>query len=458
VLLGVPVLVAVLSGVVWVERGNRALADAIAEADRLDPRWRLEEIEADRAAPPPAGENGAEKVAAAKRLLPKRWRGSPALSLLNEGPLPPANRLGAEQLAILRNALQQVGPALAEARSLIGTPRGRHSIKYAPGWFYSNVDWELGVYSVRDLLRLDALGKTEAGDFDGAVRSTHALFHAGCSIGDEPNDGSQICRFGCEELAVKKLERALAQGQPSDEVLVAFQSRIEAEEPAPLFLIAMRGERAGFHFLFDNLRNGSVAVSDVGFELRRRKATFDERFVELVGSLPAQQGVCLHYMNEMVEIAKLPPEQWAEPLAAQQAKSKELPELVQKIVDNAVRYAPMGFQRKHATLRCGFVAIAAERYRRQKGQWPATPDYLVKAGLLKSVPSDPYLAGARIRFARQPDGLIVYTVGENGVDDGGNLTTTEEKPFPLDIGFRLWDVAARRQPPLPWTPPPNEEQ
>ena len=58
--------------------------------------------------------------------------------------------------------------------------------------------------------------------------------------------------------------------------------------------------------------------------------------------------------------------------------------------------------------------MAAERYRRARGHWPATPDDLVKAGLLKAAPGDPYAAGQSIKFAKTSDGLIVYTVGQDG--------------------------------------------
>ena len=40
-LIGVPILILVASGVGWLLRVNTALQTAVAEADRLDPRWRL---------------------------------------------------------------------------------------------------------------------------------------------------------------------------------------------------------------------------------------------------------------------------------------------------------------------------------------------------------------------------------------------------------------------------------
>src|SRR6516164_11173026 len=48
------------------------LRQAIAETDRLDPRWRLEDVESDRAYIPPE-QNSAEVVMRIKTLLPPKW-------------------------------------------------------------------------------------------------------------------------------------------------------------------------------------------------------------------------------------------------------------------------------------------------------------------------------------------------------------------------------------------------
>jgi hypothetical protein len=167
------------------------------------------------------------------------------------------------------------------------------------------------------------------------------------------------------------------------------------------------------------------------------------------GFMLTQQTGHLEFMTRMVEIARRPPEEWAGPLATEQAAANELPVLARMLVPATAKMAE-ACVRNHASLRCAIVAVAAERYRGQHGQWPATPDDLVKAGLLKAVPTDPYAAGQRIKFARPKDGLIVYSTGPDGIDNGGNLDPSSYPPKPgTDRGLRLWDVPARRQPPLP---------
>src|SRR5207247_417513 len=95
--------------------------------------------------------------------------------------------------------------------------------------------------------------------------------------------------------------------------------------------------------------------------------------------------------------------------------------------------------------RCAAAAVAAERFRQRTDQWPAAIDELVKAGLLKAVPTDPY-DGRPLRLKRVADGLAIYAVGPDLADNGGNLDRNAIKPG-TDLGFRLWDVPARRQPP-----------
>jgi hypothetical protein len=446
-LIGIPILVFVLSGIGWVIRANSGLQAAIDEADRLDPRWRLEEIEADRVTPPP-GQNAADKIVAIQRLKPAGWPNFKKDEVFND--LPPANQLNEQQIAGLKELLlEPVGLALAEARSLIDTPRGRHPVSITQDWIGTLLPTIQVTREAVNLLRYDVYAKAQAGDADGAIRSCHAAFHTGCSLGDEPFLIAQLVRIACQAVAIGLLERTLAQGEPSEEVLAALQARLEAAEPEPLLLYGLRGERAGGNQFFQGLGDGSIPVgSAMGtFGLAGGMPAPFTYLLRLPGYVTTQQTGLLRYMTEMVEVAKLPPEQWKDRLAAQQANVKQLPMLAQLLVP-AVDKMAEACVRNHANLRCAIVAIAAERYRRAKSQWPATPEDLVKAGLLKSVPTDPYAAGQSIKFARPADGLIVYSTGADGKDDGGKLDKDPKKPG-TDFGFRLWDVPARRQPPLP---------
>jgi hypothetical protein len=98
-------------------------------------------------------------------------------------------------------------------------------------------------------------------------------------------------------------------------------------------------------------------------------------------------------------------------------------------------------------LRCAIASLAAERYRRDKRAWPENADQLCPQ-YLSAVILDPY-DGKPLRHRRVKDGVVIYSVGQDVVDDGGNLNRDQRKTSGVDIGFRLWDAAKRRQPARP---------
>src|SRR5205823_12653707 len=105
---------------------------------------------------------------------------------------------------------------------------------------------------------LDVLARAQTGDADGAVRSAHAALNGGASLGDEPMLITQLVRIACQTVAIDLLERSLAQGEPSEEVLAAFQRRLEEIEPEPLVLYGLRGERAGSDTFYRFLADSSI--------------------------------------------------------------------------------------------------------------------------------------------------------------------------------------------------------
>jgi hypothetical protein len=102
-------------------------------------------------------------------------------------------------------------------------------------------------------------------------------------------------------------------------------------------------------------------------------------------------------------------------------------------------------RRKLAHVRCMIVTLAVERYRQKHSAWPETLNQLVPE-VLAEVPRDPF-DGEPLRYTRLADGVIVYSVGVDGVDNGGALDRDNPARPGADLGFRLWDVKYRRQPP-----------
>jgi hypothetical protein len=429
------------------------LAAAIAETDRLDPGWRFEELEARRRLPP-AERNAALQVLKVHSSIPPGWhtRSAPAPAALEAGPdrvddvlhdLAPERQVDERQTRRLRTDLKRAGPALAQARKLGDLPEGRYPVAWTADVVSTPCPWSDALSETPTLLRLDALLRAQDGDPDAALTSCRALLNLARSVGDEPFFNGPLSRMARCREAVRAVERTLAQGQPSEGALAAVQGALTREEAVSLLLPHFRGERAGMHVFLTRVDEGKNRISEMSCTPTRGLRAHAETWLGRLDALH-EHAWFLRDINEAVEIAKLPPEQqW--PLYQEWRRRKGFVENV----GDGLRVGPAEgtFLVNHALVRCALVALAAERYRRAQGDWPRAPANLVP-GYLPAVPLDPF-DGAPLRYRRTDDGVVVYSVGEDGRDDGGDANPPPNGGWPPDVVFTLWDVARRRQPPKP---------
>ncbi len=399
----------------WLLFNLYELKQAMAEADRLDPGWSWEELEAKRVAVP-ADQNAALLILRLSRQWPY---GGKATGV--RYPVPPPARLPAAYLAELQSALAQAEPVLAEARRLAELGRGRFPLQ-RPTQRYpeSGAMWS---HTPASWLRADALARIESGDFAGALVAVRGIITCSRAIGDEPT-GAQTTRALCRDMAVEALERLLAQAEVSAADLAALQAHLEADEADDLWLIEARGERA-IRFLLGD------------FDPLRPMLVFLVRYRHFL--MPPMLATRLRRGTALVEALKRPEPERSARVAALQP-------------DSPVAGSGRSFRLDNARMRCAIAGLAAERYRQASGRWPGSLDELVSAGLLRTVPADPY-DGQPLRLVRADDGLIVYAVGEDRTDNGGRLEWGGARPG-YDLGFRLWDPPARRQPAPPGPPKP----
>ena len=141
-----------------------------------------------------------------------------------------------------------------------------------------------------------------------------------------------------------------------------------------------------------------------------------------------------------MEIAKRPVEEQRLALRQVAAAQSQLPRLVRDAPTTIFELA-ISYHLDLAWMRSAIVTVAVERYRRAHSRFPETLNDLVPT-YLAAVPTDPY-DGAAIRLRRFPEGVVLYSVGEDGVDNGGNIATMGRPG--IDRGWRLWDVEHRRQ-------------
>jgi hypothetical protein len=421
------------------------LQAAVAEADRLDPGWRFEELEQARAKVSDA-DNAAPLVMACVTLL-RPWNG-PELGgvrdRLRKGLLDGSPRADLEPASAM----------LFEARKLADLRRGRHAV----AWNTKNplatpLPHLRTTSAVIELLTLDAEVLAHEGDLDGALTSARAALVAAHSIGDEPMLESQMLRPGWHLGAVGSLEEVLRRGQGTEPALLAVQSALEDEAGEPLALLAARAERAGLHGLMTSLEQGELTLADLpptlgdarGGRTRAVRLILTSDKLRRPEALQAAHAWLLDYTTKVVEIARRPPEEQSPRLKELANTTAAAPPAAALLAGAPAREIVETFQKGQALLRCAAVGMALERYRLANGRWPDDLGALAPT-YLAAVPADPF-DGKPLRCARHKDVLVVYSVGPDLKDDGGNpddLNRFDRKDG-FDVGFRLWNVEARQK-------------
>jgi hypothetical protein len=450
---GLIVIIGIMGGVagyLWL-RKDAALVEAIREADRLDPGWRLEELEAKRESLS-AENNGATIVLAAYAKLPKKWpsRENVAKSANDWVALqrqPVAVLYGESLHKYLQTAVAEAEDALPEARKLADHTQGRFPIVFKPDFGSSN--WYLEEKrSVQRLLCYHATLKAQQNDMKEALISCRAAANSSRVIGDEPSLLSMLIRISVRGLSLQALERVLAQGEPLEEELGLIQKALERDAADNLLLIGIRGERAGMNRLFESIESGIVPAPNMNdmvlvLDPEDKPSMSEQINWYLPGTRRQYRAEYLKYQTQCVEIAKRP---WHEQETAMDEVQTNLKgSTFLRLFSSTWPKFVSATLRSQAEMHAAIVALAVERYRLKHERWPRMladlcPEYLA------AIPVDPY-NGETLHYRRWAEGVVIYSVGPDKTDNGGNIQRQKSPNEPgTDIGFQLWDPDKRRQP------------
>lgn len=441
---------------------------AVAEATQDDPHWQFADRQARRATWKDE-ENGALVARSAKALIPKEWpawdyfvpAAQPNPGNTNEGPAnaPRADeerqalqesfsnlelpvQLQPRQVAALKEEFKKAEQAAAEARRLAQFPRGRFPIQYQQVLSSTLMPDIQDARAIANLLGYDMLLRAQENDLAGALTSCQALLHLCRYLDEEPTLIPLLVRIAIRSIALRRLERLLAQGEPDAAELARLQKILEEEEALPSLLDALRGERGGGDMMMAQLESGQMTVGKVAVP---GGSPFDKLFTLVPGVMRQQRASLLRVNNRVVALVQLPFEQRKAEEAQFTQDIPNMPVLARLLVpahQKVIEAADRGL----AELRCALVMLAAERYRRAHGRWPANLEALTPQ-FLDKVCEDPF-DGKPLRLRAMADGIVIYSVGLDGADDGGKLSKNPMDKG-TDLGIRLYDVPQRRQPAKP---------
>jgi len=279
------------------------------------------------------------------------------------------------------------------------------------------------------LLSLEAHVLAHRGDPHGAAESIRTIHAVAASLERQPLLVSQLVRFHCDGIAHEVLCDLLPHVEFSEDDLKGLQAELLVIDYGPGLRRAVMGERAVGIELF---RNPSP-VADSG-ELKP---------LTLIGPRNDDLLLYLDFMGRTVAATRLT---GPTKLDAAEKIQDDIRALVAgSNAINQVRYAFTGLLMPAVTgvfeaeaeatadNRIAAAAIAVERYRRRHGRLPKKLEDLVP-DLLPQVPKDPF-DGQPLRYVVRDGEVVIYSIGRNRIDDGGDEGDEEE--IPPDVVLRL---------------------
>jgi ABC-type transport system involved in multi-copper enzyme maturation permease subunit len=453
-IMSLPVAIMFVAALFHSYSSERTLHEALAETDLAEPGWRMEDMIKNQKQVPRAQSAAVQAQRALASQPPGFWPGQDFAAAF--GTLPdPVIQLNRAQCRTLAVVLQKKEKFLLEARRLEHYPEGTLPLAWEPTTPFLAQSSVWPTRAVADILGQDMLLLIQEADFQRACRSCVAFVNVERAIGDFPSFFAQHLRAELQELAVARAERMLAQGEPDPAALEQLQHVLEKEAAEPLEVYASRGVMADVDNLLQRIQEGDrganrilLAVDQSGGGIMAFKIAL---WIFLDSSLPRQRAQVLRLNKATVAGTRNPTWQRFTTISPPPAPpAGSLSRLILLGMPGGPRAD--AFVTRLASLNSASVMLAAERFRRDKGFWPAALPELVPQ-YLAAIPPDPY-NGKPLRYRRIKDGVVIYSVGPNMTDDGGDIRSkTLMAPRPLDIGVQLWDPEKRRQPALDRGPP-----
>jgi hypothetical protein len=264
---------------------------------------------------------------------------------------------------------------------------------------------------------------------NAAIDDLRLFSHVTGTLNDHPSVIADLVQIALDALLIYQLEAYLVVFIPSAEQLGMLNELTSVRLAASDLMWPLIGERAYVVGLFNDFTNLKAYLGGA------IQPSFADRlpFVpELLARTNQIRAVKL--ITDLIDAGDSGTTQ----LAASRKMANELASLsivyrlAQETTDIS-RYVELHF-RCYGQLKSALTAIAAERFRMDHGRFPQSLDELVPE-YLDEVPIDPF-DNKPIKMKETDLGIVIYTIGDNEVDNDGQVEFDENRR-PLDFGIRL---------------------
>ena len=413
--------------------------------DETEPGWRWDGLLATRAALKPE-ENSVPRILEIVRFIPRGWPDNAKWDAIYD--IEP-NILFDEQRRRIFSELATTAPLAmlrTKARELERFPRGRIELIVPENPYTMLLPDHQKMREIARLLSFDALDSAQNGRPDEALIAARACLNVSRVLEDDPTLIGQLIRMAVAAIALGTAQRTMALGEASDQALAHLQEALKHEASSLRMEIGLKGERASTHQMFLLMASGKVRQRDLNPVVPPRVAKIAWLDLSWLSEMlepelaRREHPAALQIMNRIVAVSRLPAK---DQFAAEAEIEKEInlnSGVLGSLLLPAYNRATINARRDQACAVAMRALIAVERYRLRHGQWPTKLNDTVPA-FLDAVPADP-IDGNPIRYAKWAEGVVVYSIGNDRTDDGGDVQRQQN-----DYGYRLWNKNRRRAAP-----------
>ncbi len=336
----------------------------------------------------------------------------------------------------MEEAIAQYLQDNSKAIELLHQAAAMKKCRYPGGLSSGDEDWaELtshfsGIRQAARLLTLETIFEAEKGEPGLASSSVISALHLWDGLGQIPVVIAQLVRNACLAITVASCEHLLTRGDLTEGELVQLSAAFRDAEDLWVMTRALLGERC-LQSIWFNQKPGWISNF-------YQKPERDIRFLLYRGSglLQIDHLYYLDFMDDYIKVSRLP-------LDDRLKASKSLEKRVQalsgfrnypRLLLGSVPRELVTDVERIALTRTVLVALAVEQYRLAMGKLPQKLSDLVPS-FFDTVPRDPF-DGNSLRYKMLERGYIVYSIGQDGQDNGGaERSTVSERPY--DITFSV---------------------
>jgi hypothetical protein len=324
----------------------------------------------------------------------------------------------------MRKAVSACLTGNRQCLSLLHEGAGIADCRY--GW-----DWRTSAAGLPDmrevrscvrLLELDAVWHAHTGDANAVLTSLEDGLRLADSLRREPALIAYLMRVGSTAAMLGGLEQSLSVTTFTDVQLRRLHEALTAAGEALDLTQPIAGEQC---YLIEVCRDPSFV-----------NVPAPSRILRLLPGLRARGLVdSLDYMADCIQASKLPPVQRLPKLreASQKVEDLSIFHVLIKIMSPAMGRIGELDTRLRAHLDLARTALTLERYRLATGKLPERLEELVPE-CFAQVPIDPF-DGRPLRYQRRESGYLLYSVMDDGQDNGGRERKDIRRGEPYDWCF-----------------------